>query len=640
MHTGVDLRTNMRTGYKVYAIDDGMIVRLSVKKLGFGNALYIEHPNGLMSVYGHLDRFVEEGLGLRTLVRQHQQQKGTKYPGNIYLKQPVKKGQLIAYSGETGYGLPHLHFEVRRGGATPIDPFEHGFSYEDASPPVIEGFLIEPIGSGSFVDNEHFVRKYPTEQQQDGTFLVNHIPKVSGKLRFTGAAYDQIGAQNKCAVDRIDLFIAYSGVDSLDLSIDQERYFSNRFDKVTYKTNHRGGLVYDYNFTRLSNPTQYYYRLYTIDAQRFPYRQVFAKNDGIWDTAKAKEGLHTVVLETRDVNGNLSVGHLRVYVEKTHDAKDEKRPFALPQGKNWYLEVREFQGFLEVVCYANIPLQAAPMLHVKAPNGTVTDLPARPKGANAFSAEYDLKPGQDGMVELTVTAQPKQGDTIQEVRQFPVKTIAAGSGGTVSYGQKASMTFPAGALYEDVFTNIWPTSAYEETPGLPLMSEVYDFRPAGVPLEKKGLIRIQYPKNVTDPKTLGIFWWDAVKKRWYYMDDKQDTATHSLKASIIYPSIYAVLQDTVAPVISDLRPENGSTAKATLSKISAVIKDTGKGVDESSIVMTFDGKRVSGEYDPDRRKVSYPLTKKLASGTHTLTVQALDKAGHAAKAMKSTFTVK
>ena len=86
MHTGVDLRTNMKTGYKVYAIDDGAIVRLSVKKLGFGNALYIEHPNGLMSVYAHLDRFEEKSLGLETLVQGYRKQKRTKYPGNIYLK--------------------------------------------------------------------------------------------------------------------------------------------------------------------------------------------------------------------------------------------------------------------------------------------------------------------------------------------------------------------------------------------------------------------------------------------------------------------------------------------------------------------------------------------------------------------------
>jgi hypothetical protein len=92
VHTGVDLRTNMQTGFKVYAIDDGVVSRISVKRFGFGNALYITHPNGLMSVYGHLDRFVEEGLGLRAIVAQQQKQRKTRYPGDISLDIRSKKG--------------------------------------------------------------------------------------------------------------------------------------------------------------------------------------------------------------------------------------------------------------------------------------------------------------------------------------------------------------------------------------------------------------------------------------------------------------------------------------------------------------------------------------------------------------------
>ena len=639
VHTGVDLRTNMQTGYKVYAIDNGKIVRLSVKRLGFGNALYIEHPNGLMSVYGHLDRFAEESLGLRSLVKRYQKQRASKYPGNIYPKNPipVKRGQLIAYSGETGYGLPHLHFEVRRGGAAPLDPFKHGFSYEDHTPPVIESILIEPLGSQSWVDGEHFLREYRTEKQQ-GAYLVQHIPKVHGNVRFTAAAYDQIGAQNKCAVDRIDLYIAYSGVDKLDLYIDKEQFFHNQFNQVTYDTNHRGGLVYNYNLTRLSNPTQYYYRLYNLSPSHFPYRQVFAKDKGIWDTTLYKEGLHTILLEIYDVMGNLSTAQMQVYVE--HQRVIQSLASTRSQGKEWYMEVREFQGFLEVLCQSNIPLQSAPVLEVTQKNSTLATLPLSPKAQNTFATTYDLPSGKNGMLELTVTAMTQNGEQFKETRQYPVNKITAKRGGTVSYGNKVSMSFPAEALYEDIFANIWPTSAYELTEGLPLMSEVYDFRPAGVPLEKKGSIRIQYPQNVKDPKTLGIFWWDTIKKRWYFMDDKHETKSRSLTAPIIYPSIYAVLQDTVHPVISDLKPESGNTASAPQLTLSAMIKDVGKGVDEATIVMKLDGREVDGEYDPDRRKFSYSLTKKLPAGKHTLSVQASDKAGNSAKPQTSTFTVR
>ena len=98
-----------------------------MKKLGFGNAIYITHPNGMMSVYGHLERFSDKEIGLQTLIEQQKRRRGTKYPGDIAVNIPVKKGQLIAYSGESGYGLPHLHLEVRRGGATPDVPLPASF---------------------------------------------------------------------------------------------------------------------------------------------------------------------------------------------------------------------------------------------------------------------------------------------------------------------------------------------------------------------------------------------------------------------------------------------------------------------------------------------------------------------------------
>ena len=648
LHTGVDLKTNGQNGYKVYAIDDGVIVRLGVRKLGFGKAVYIQHPNGLMTAYCHLDRFEEQALGLETLIQEYRKQRGTKYPGDIYLEKPVKRGQLIGYSGETGSGLPHLHFELRQGGATPIDPFKHGFAYEDKTLPVIESLIIEPLGFQSFLDGEHFAREYRTETLQ-GKYRITPVPRISGKVRFTAAAYDQIGAENKCNIDQIDLYIAHAGVNKLDLTIDKEKLFSNQFNWITYQTDHRGGLVYEYNLTRLSNPTQYYYRLYTLSPERFPYREVFAKNNGIWDATTAKEGLHTIMVEVRDAGGNVSQAQMQV--EVIHAGKMPVLPGTIVnmaeiptlQGST-NMKVYEFYDFIEVVFQPNTPLANPPTVLISqegkpAGHPRSQEIVLTPRGLNLFSGTYALTPDKGGILNLKVRATTKTGKPIEEIRQFPVNPIPAASGGTVSYGSKAAMSFPPGALYEDIFANIFPTTAYEETAGLPLMSAVYDFRPAGCPLEKKGNIRMQYPEQVKNPKKLGIFWWDNIKKHWYYMDDQLGPQTRSLTAEIIYPSIYAILQDNVNPVISDFVPVDGSTVPATMKEISAIITDVGKGVDEAAIVMKLDGKTVDGEYDPDRDKYAYPLTKPLKVGTHTLSVQAADKAGNPAKPKTVTFTV-
>ncbi len=633
VHTGIDFRTNMQTGYKVYAIDDGVITRLSVKKLGFGNAVYIEHPNGLMSVYGHLDRFVEEGLGLRSLVATAQKQRKTRYPGDLSLRVPVKRGQLIAFSGETGYGLPHLHLEIRRGGATPINPFLHGFTYQDTSPPVIESLVLQPLGANSSLGGEHFWQEFRTTAQQGG-YVIQAIPHVTGKIRVTAAAYDQIGAENRCAVDEIDLYIARSGVDQIDLAVDHKPFFHNQFDQVTYSTNQRGGLVYDYLFTRLSNPSQYYYRLYNLAPTLFPYRNVSAQNNGIWDTATTDAGLHTLTLEVRDVMGNRSAVAMQVSVDKEPMAARVYPP--LKQG--WQAELRDFQDFVEIVCQTAAPLHTPPTLEIRQAGGSTVTQPLDAQNAQLFKTTYDLHAAHAGMLELTVSAVNQAGEPLQEHWQFPVNPIAAKSGGVVKYGDKAVMSFPAGALYENIFANIFPTTDYEVTPGLLVVDEIYDFRPAGCPLEKKGFVRLQYPASVPDPRKLGIFWWDQLKKHWYFMDDQHDPQRRTLQANIIYPSVYGILADTVTPVIVEMRPAAQSRAKSP-DKLTAKITDVGKGVNEGSIVMQLDGKTVFGEFDPDRATYTYLLTKSLPAGKHTLTVQAADRAGNQAVTQTAVFVV-
>ena len=53
-HSGIDIRTEGVQGKPVYAIADGYVSRVNISPGGFGKALYITHPNGYTSLYGHL----------------------------------------------------------------------------------------------------------------------------------------------------------------------------------------------------------------------------------------------------------------------------------------------------------------------------------------------------------------------------------------------------------------------------------------------------------------------------------------------------------------------------------------------------------------------------------------------------------
>jgi hypothetical protein len=139
-HMGLDIRTMGREGLPVYAAADGYISHVKIGLYGLGKALFITHPNGRTTVYGHLDKFAPE---LQEAVRQRQyaaesREQELDIPSGRF---PVQKGQLIAYSGNTGSSqAPHLHFEVRdsRTGRN-INPLLEGYSIPDALPPVIKG---------------------------------------------------------------------------------------------------------------------------------------------------------------------------------------------------------------------------------------------------------------------------------------------------------------------------------------------------------------------------------------------------------------------------------------------------------------------------------------------------------------------
>ena len=112
-HMGFDIRTQARENLPVHAAASGYISRVKVEKYGFGNAIYITHPNGFTTLYAHLNTFKKEVQAF-ILQKQYEQQSwevDVEIPPGIF---PVTKGDFIAYSGNTGASAgPHVHFEIR-----------------------------------------------------------------------------------------------------------------------------------------------------------------------------------------------------------------------------------------------------------------------------------------------------------------------------------------------------------------------------------------------------------------------------------------------------------------------------------------------------------------------------------------------
>ncbi|NQV01808.1 MAG: M23 family metallopeptidase, partial [Bacteroidia bacterium] len=207
-HSGIDLRTGGETGKPIYAASDGYVARIFVSPLGFGKAVYINHPSGYTTVYAHLDRF--RGKIASYALNQHY----SKESFNIDVTVPsgkiqVRKGEVIGYSGNSGSSAgPHLHFEIRDARTQePLDPLSFGIPIKDNLPPQIRWVKIYPFGhSGmvNFSDN-------PKALQDSGSSGTYGIKKsdtvmVSGDIIFGIEAYDyHEGSSIRCGIKSIEL---------------------------------------------------------------------------------------------------------------------------------------------------------------------------------------------------------------------------------------------------------------------------------------------------------------------------------------------------------------------------------------------------------------------------------------------------
>jgi len=142
-HMGLDFKTNQKTGISIYSISDGYISRIRISPSGYGRVLYVNHPNGITSVYAHCSAFSKE---ISEFLKPFQIEA---FSNNIDLKLdkdnfPVTKGQLIAYSGNSGSSTgPHLHFELRDTKTEQgLNPLLHGFSITDNYAPAIEAIKV------------------------------------------------------------------------------------------------------------------------------------------------------------------------------------------------------------------------------------------------------------------------------------------------------------------------------------------------------------------------------------------------------------------------------------------------------------------------------------------------------------------
>jgi hypothetical protein len=240
-HSGLDIKTQGVTGKEVVAAAAGYIYRISVSPGGFGKALYVKHPSGYSTVYGHLDKFIPE---IEDYVITQQYEKKSYLVALFPAKEkfPVKQGELIAYSGNSGSSAgPHLHYEIRKSESEiPVNPLLFEFGTVDNIKPVIEKLVIYPVNHHTIINYENKIEKINVSGGHGNYYIPteNEII-ISGLAGFGIVSFDLLNdSNNKCAVYDIEFKI-----DSLTIfkyvmdsfSFNESRFVNSHIDYETFQ---------------------------------------------------------------------------------------------------------------------------------------------------------------------------------------------------------------------------------------------------------------------------------------------------------------------------------------------------------------------------------------------------------------------
>jgi murein DD-endopeptidase MepM/ murein hydrolase activator NlpD len=289
-HMGLDIRTQQRVNLPVHAAADGYIARVSVEPGGFGQAIYINHPNGYTTVYGHLNAFFP---ALARYVKDHQYAAqswsiGLTIPPELF---PVKKGELIALSGSTGASEgPHVHFEIRDTRSDKcLNPLLFGFPLADDVPPTLLRLALYDRSTSCFVQAPGMFAL----KKAGATYALAGTPVLTTSSRtvsFAIGAFDRFShSTNPNGIYRARVLV--DGKPMSGFTLDRIDYLDTRYinAQIDYRYKYSGGTYVQH-----------------ISPLPGEHSGVYDTNGGDGLIHLPDDAIHFITIEVADANQNTS----------------------------------------------------------------------------------------------------------------------------------------------------------------------------------------------------------------------------------------------------------------------------------------------------------------------------------------------
>jgi murein DD-endopeptidase MepM/ murein hydrolase activator NlpD len=334
-HMGLDIRTNQKENQVIKAAADGFISHIGIRPQSFGRFIVIDHPNGLSTLYAHLNDFFPE---LEKYVTNQQYSKETwAIELDLDKKQfPVSRGQFIAYSGNTGGSQgPHLHFEIMETKTgTRLNPLLFGFPLVDKVPPSLLKLALYDRGKPLYSQSPSLY----TLKNTDSGYIIPKIEVLKTGLRqlsFGLQAFDRIsGSKNEDGIYSAELSI--DGKPQVKFVIDSIDYVATQYMNahIDYRHRYKGG-AYIQHLSKLPGDHSNVYKI--------------IGGDGVLRLADTL--LHEISIEVRDAYQNISILNFLLQFDDSlagHGFTDLPPAF-IPNEVN-VMEVANFEAYLPEGC--------------------------------------------------------------------------------------------------------------------------------------------------------------------------------------------------------------------------------------------------------------------------------------------------
>ena len=249
-HYGIDIGCDGKTGFRVFAADKGSVAEIIYNNYGIGYCVVLRHAGGMTSLYGHLESFAPKILENPKMkkhldeISDHVNFREKFSDGEI----PVEKGELIAFTGKSGIGPEHLHFEICDTDDNPVNPLLAGLTVPDTEPPVIENIILVPLDGRSTINGKCARVEIPVKSEKGISAPAINAPlPVAGRIGVIIDAYDICGGKSHIGIFRGA--VSHNGIEMQTI----------RFDHFTGAEGRHCGLFYDISYSTFS---RYRYFLY------------------------------------------------------------------------------------------------------------------------------------------------------------------------------------------------------------------------------------------------------------------------------------------------------------------------------------------------------------------------------------------